>query len=54
MASMKAITLDWHSSSKFGSARLTSQTALSTAENDHGVDYRGSIDSPADLAGKCV
>jgi hypothetical protein len=25
-----------------------------TAENDHGVDYRGLTDSPADLAGKCV
>ena len=28
IASMKAITVDWLSSSKFGSARLTSQTAL--------------------------
>ena len=54
IASMKAITVDWLSSSKFGSARLTSQTALITAENDHGVDYRGLTDSPADLAGKCV
>jgi non-ribosomal peptide synthetase component F len=52
---MKAITVDWPSSSKFRwSARLTSQTALITAENDHGVDYRGLTDSPAALAGKCV
>jgi hypothetical protein len=32
IASMKAITVDSLSSSKFGSARLTSQTALITAE----------------------
>ena len=32
MASMTAITVDWLSSSKFGSVRLTSQTALITAE----------------------
>ena len=32
IASMKAITVDWLSSSKFGSARLTSQTALITAK----------------------
>jgi hypothetical protein len=41
---MKAITVDWLSCSKFGSALPTSQTALIPAEmmeNDHGVDYRG-------------
>jgi hypothetical protein len=32
IASTRAITLDWLSSSKFGSARLTSQTVLITAE----------------------
>ena len=46
IASMKAITVDWLSYSKFGSARLTSQTALITAENDHGVDYRGLTTRP--------
>jgi hypothetical protein len=40
-ASMKGVTVDWLSSSKFGSARLTPQTALITAENEHGVDNRG-------------
>ena len=54
IASMNAITVDWLSSSKFGSARLTSQDRLITAENDHGVDYRSSTDSPADRAAKCV
>ena len=47
---MKTITVDWLSSSKFGSARLTSHNPLITAENEHGVDYRGFTDSPADLA----
>jgi len=46
IASMKAITVEWLSSSKFGSARLASQTALITAEFEHGVDYRGSTDLP--------
>jgi hypothetical protein len=48
IASMNAMTVDWLSSSKFGSARLTSPTVLITAENDHGVDYRSLTDSPAD------
>jgi hypothetical protein len=52
IASMKAITVDWLSSSKFGSARPTSQTARITAENDHGATIE--VDPPAaDLAGKC-
>ena len=54
MASMKAITVDWLSSSKFGSARPTSQTRADHSGNDHGLNYRGLTDSPADLAEKCV
>jgi len=48
---MNAITVDWLSSSKFGSAQLTSQNRADHSGNDHGVDYRGLTDSPADLAG---
>ena len=51
IASMNAITVDWLSSSKFGSARLTSQNRADHSGNDHGVDYRGLTDSPADRAG---
>jgi hypothetical protein len=37
IASMRAITLDWLSSSKLGSARLTSQNRADHSGNDHGV-----------------
>jgi hypothetical protein len=37
IAPMKAITVDWRSSSKFGSARLTSQNRADHSGNDHGV-----------------
>jgi hypothetical protein len=40
IASMKAITVDWRSSSKFGSARLRSQNRADHSGNDHGVDHR--------------
>jgi hypothetical protein len=40
-ASMNAIAADWISSSKFGSARITSQNAADLAENDHGVATEG-------------
>jgi hypothetical protein len=54
IASMKAITVDWLSSSKLESARLTSQNHADHSENDHGVDYRSLTDSPADLAGNVL
>jgi hypothetical protein len=53
-ASMKGVTVDWLSSSKFRSARLTSQNPDDSSGNDHGVNYRALTDSPADLAEKCV
>jgi hypothetical protein len=51
IASMRAITLDWLSPSKFGSARLTSQDRVINAEMIMG-DYRGLTESPADLSGE--
>jgi hypothetical protein len=54
IASMNAMTVDWLSSSKFGSARLTSQNRADHSGNDHGVDHRSLTDSPADLAGNVL
>ena len=54
IASMKAITVDWLSSSNFESAWMTSQNRADHSGNNQGVDYRGLTDSPADLAEKCV
>jgi hypothetical protein len=54
IASMNAMTVDWLSSSKFGSARPTSQNRADHNENDHGVDYRSLTESPADLAGNVL